>query len=68
MFIAIIIPPCKEDKAVMIAVIVSFILSFISTYYLPILNNLDSGSRTIFLTILISLVVAKIAPRGQKDA
>ena len=33
MFIAIIIPPCKEDKAVMIAVIVSFILSFISTYY-----------------------------------
>lgn len=68
MFIAIIIPPCKEDKAVKIAVITSFILSFLSTYYLPILNNLDSGSRTIILTILISLVVAKIAPRGQEDA
>lgn len=68
MFIAIIIPPCKKDKAVLIAVIVSFIASFLSTFYLPFIKQLDSGTRTIILTVIISLIVAKVAPRGEMNA
>lgn len=62
MFLAIIIPPSKNDKAVAIAVICSFVLSFAFTY-LPVVSSISSGTRTIILTILISAAAAAIAPR-----
>ena len=61
MFIAIIVPPAKKDKAVLIAVIISFILSYLSGI-IPIISTLSSGTRTIILTILISAIVAIIKP------
>ena len=63
MFLAIIIPPAREDKVIMGSVILSFVLSFLSTYYLPYLKDLSSGTRTIILTILISLAAAILFPR-----
>ena len=61
MFIAIIVPPSKKDKAVLIAVISAFVLSFICNYA-PLINTLSSGSRTIILTIIISALAAIIKP------
>ncbi len=61
MFIAIIIPPAKKDRAVALAVIFSFVLSGICTIT-PWLSELGSGTRTIMLTILISTVAAIIKP------
>jgi len=61
MFIAIIIPPAKKNITIAIAVIVSFITSYLCTV-LPFVKNLSSGTRTIILTVLISAVVAIIKP------
>ncbi|MCR5602924.1 MAG: AzlC family ABC transporter permease [Lachnospiraceae bacterium] len=63
MFIAIIIPPSKKDKAVGIAVAVSFLLSYVVRR--PEISgtiNLSSGAVTIILTILISAAAACIKP------
>lgn len=61
MFIAIIIPPSKQNKAVLFAVISSFILSYCCTL-LPYIKDLSSGMRTIILTIIISSVVSILKP------
>lgn len=66
MFLAIIVPPSKRNKAVMIAVICSFALSFICSYA-PIVSSLSAGTRTIILTIVISAAAAMIKPHVPED-
>lgn len=61
MFLAIIIPPARKDKMVLLAIAVSFLLSYLCTVA-PITGSLSSGMRTIILTILISAVFALIKP------
>lgn len=61
MFLAIIIPPAKKNFIIAIAVIVSFISSYICSVA-PYVKDLSSGTRTIILTIVISSVVAIIKP------
>lgn len=61
MFLAIIIPPAKKNFIIAIAVIVSFVSSYICSIA-PYVKNLPSGTRTIILTIVISSVVAIIKP------
>jgi predicted branched-subunit amino acid permease len=63
MFIAIIVPPSKKDKAVAAAVIASFLLSYIIRQ--PVISDLlrlSSGTVTILLTIIISAAAALIKP------
>lgn len=67
MFIAIIIPPSKKDKMVLISVIISFLLSYLCSYYVPYIKNLSSGTRTVILTLLISITMALLAPRKEED-
>ena len=63
MFLAIIIPPSKKDKAVCIAVIVSFLLSYICRKLDSFERlNLSSGTITIILTIVISSIAAIMRP------
>lgn len=66
MFIAIIIPPAKENRAVLYAIIASFILSYICTL-LPVISVVSSGMRTIILTVVISSAVAIIKPVADED-
>ncbi len=66
MFIAIIIPPAKRERPVLIAVIISFALSWLCSY-LPYISTLSGGTRTIILTVLISSVIAPIAPVKDKE-
>lgn len=61
MFIAIIIPPGKKDRAVLIAIIASFALSGICAIA-PVLSDISAGMRTILLTILISAIAALAKP------
>ena len=65
MFIAIIIPPAKKDKAVMIAVVVSFLASGICAVA-PYASEISSGMRIIILTVIISAVAAVIKPINQE--
>ncbi len=63
MFIAIIVPPSKKDRAVGIAVLAGFALSYVvRSPAITKMLNLSSGSVTILLTILISVAVSIIRP------
>lgn len=65
MFLAIIIPPSRKDANVLKAVSASFILSWLCSV-LPPLSHIDSGTRTIILTIAISAVIAWLKPVSTK--
>lgn len=70
MFIAIIIPPAKENKVIFFAVLISFLSSFLFSI-LPYLREISSGTRTIILTIVISAIIAWLRPidnKIEKDA
>lgn len=68
MFIAIIIPPAKKDRAVLVAVAVSFVLSGLCAV-MPYVSELTSGTRTIILTLVISAVAAWLKPiKDEEDA
>ena len=62
MFLAIIIPQAKKDKVVLVLVLVSFTLSYICKN-IPI----SSGTKTILLTILISMAAAILKPRKREE-
>ena len=61
MFIAIIVPPAKQNVTIRIAVIVSFLASYLCSV-LPGVKTMSAGTRTIILTVVISSVVAIIKP------
>ena len=61
MFLAIIIPPSRKDRAVGIAVVMSFVLSGVCAV-MPVVSDLSSGTRTILRTILISATAAICKP------
>jgi predicted branched-subunit amino acid permease len=61
MFIAIIVPQAKKDRNVMLAIIASFICSGLFSV-IPVLKDLSPGMRIIWLTLLISSVMAWLFP------
>ncbi len=61
MFIAIIIPPCKKNIVIAVAVFCGFLLSYLCSV-LPIIKGVSGGTRTIILTVLISAVCAFVKP------
>jgi len=61
MFIAIIIPPSRENKVILLAVLVSFGLSFLLSR-LPLTAALSGGTRTILLTLVIAGAWAALFP------
>ena len=66
MFLACIIPPSRKDKVVGIFVLLSFAASYFYTK-IPATENLSSGTRTILLTVVISIAAAVIAPRKVEE-
>lgn len=62
MFLAVIIPPARKDRAVLAAVAVSFACSY-AAVRLPYISSLSQGNRTILLTVVICSLFAMIAPR-----
>ena len=65
MFIAIIIPPAKKDKAVLTAVVISFIAGGICSVA-PYVSAISPGMRIIILTVIISAVAAVIKPINKE--
>ncbi|MCR5503475.1 MAG: AzlC family ABC transporter permease [Lachnospiraceae bacterium] len=66
MFLAIIVPPAKRERPVLVGVCAGFLLSFLLSR-LPAVKELSSGTRTIILTILISAALAVFAPVPKED-
>lgn len=61
MFIAIIIPPAKKNKTIMLVVILSMITSWLFEV-LPVLNLISSGFKIIIVTLIIACFAAYFFP------
>ena len=66
MFIAIIMPPARADRNVLYAIAASFALSGLFAIA-PIVSEWSAGTRTIILTVVISMAAAWIKPVGNED-
>ena len=67
MFLAIIIPPARENRVVAACVVCSFLLSGLFSV-LPVLSAISAGTRTILLTLLIAGGAALLFPvREEAD-
>ncbi len=65
MFLAIIIPPARKDRACAFAVLLSFAASLVASL-IPALSFLSDGTKTLILTILISSLAAILFPRKEE--
>ena len=61
MFLAIIIPPARDERIIGLLVIISFALSYLAENA-TLTSGLSAGSRTIILTLLIAGAAAWLAP------
>lgn len=66
MFLAIIIPPAKKNKAVAGCVSTGFLTSLAASR-LPLVSTLSEGTRTIILTVIISAAAALLFPVKQSE-
>lgn len=66
MFMAIIIPPSRDDKGVLVTVATASLLSC-TFYYVPYLNRLSQGFSIIICAFVAAGLMAYIAPRAEED-
>ena len=64
MFIAIIVPPSREHKNVLFAVLLAIVASYAFTY-LPVLAKLSGGWSVILITIGVSALAAWLFPMEE---
>ena len=67
MFIAIIIPPSKKNRAVRAAVLISSAMSCIM-YYAPVLKQISGGFVIIICAVAVSALCAKLFPVEEAEA
>lgn len=61
MFLAVIIPPARQNRVILCLVLIGFAASF-AAGFIPGLNTLAEGTRTIILTVVISAAAAILFP------
>lgn len=61
MFIAIIVPPARDEKNVLFTVLMAVVAGFVFAYA-PILKNISSGWATIIITVVVSGIAATFMP------
>jgi predicted branched-subunit amino acid permease len=66
MFVAIIIPPAKENKGIMWCVIISAVMSCIF-YYTPCLKTISQGFSIIICAVVPSVLMAILKPVKEEE-
>lgn len=66
MFLAIIVPPARENKIIGVIIAVCFALSFLFAK-LPVFASISGGTRTIILTVLIAAAASILFPVADED-
>ena len=61
MFLAIIIPPAREERPVFIAVVSGMALATVF-WYMPGLRSLSQGMRIILVTVIVAGICAALWP------
>lgn len=67
MFLAVIIPPARDNKIIALIVVVSMAASYMFSIA-PILKETSSGMRVILLTVVISMTAAFLFPIEEDNA
>ena len=65
MFVAIIVPPARREKALGVLVCLSMAASWAFTK-MPVLSEISGGMRIIILTVVISAAAALLLPRKEE--
>ena len=66
MFIAIVIPPAKQEKPVLITVILALILSCLFAW-LPVLQSVSAGISIVLCTVIAAAVCAALFPIAEEE-
>ena len=66
MFIAIIVPPAREHKNILFAVILAIVASY-GFKYLPGLNRISGGWTVILITVMVSAIAAICFPIEEEE-
>lgn len=66
MFIAVIVPPAREQKNVLFAVVLAIAAS-VACNYLPVIQNLSGGWTIILITILVGGIAAWLFPVEERE-
>ena len=66
MFIAIIVPPARKEKSVLIAILMAVAASYIFAY-VPGLNRISGGWSVIIITVVVSSIAAVLFPVADKE-
>ena len=66
MFIAIIVPPSRDDRHILLLLAATIALSCLF-YFLPVLKDLPSGVNIIVCSIVCTVIVSLLFPRTEKD-
>lgn len=67
MFLAVIIPPARDNKIIALIVVVSMAASYVFSIA-PVLKETSSGMRVILLTVVISMTAAFLFPIEEDNA
>ena len=67
MFIAIIVPPAREHKSVLVAIVMAIAASYAFTY-IPFLSQVSGGWSIIIITVVVSGIAACLFPVEEKEA
>ena len=66
MFLAVIIPPARKDRVILVLILVCFAASWISEK-LPLVGTLSQGNRVILLTVILSAAAALLFPHPAEE-
>jgi len=67
MFIAIVVPPAKEEKAILIAVILALIFSSCFSW-IPLLRQVSAGIAIVICTVAAAAICAALFPIQDEEA
>ena len=67
MFVAIVVPPAKEEKSVLATVIAALVLSCLFKW-LPVLSGVSAGIAIVCCTVLAAAVCAWLFPIEEEEA
>ena len=67
MFIAIVVPPAKQEKPVLITVILALILSCLFSW-VPALQAVSAGISIVICTVAAAAIAAVLFPTEEEEA
>ena len=66
MFIAIVIPPAKEEKPILAAVVLALVFSCLFTW-VPVLNRISAGISIVICTVAAAAICAALFPIADEE-